>query len=89
MNICPAVVNSTGLVLDIAGVVLLIVCPPPGLSVTPDGADLGPWENLPPPERRVQNRKRYRRHQIGSKVGFVLIVLGFMLQLASNWTKCA
>lgn len=89
MGICPAIVNSTGLLFGSAGAVLLLIYPPPGLGVTRDGADLGQWENSPSPERRAQNKKRYISHRVWSKVGIALIGVGFFLQLASNWTQCA
>ncbi len=75
---CSAVVNSIGLLLDIVGVVLLFRFGlPPGVTRT--GAGYLTWGV---DEGEVRKSKLYDRM---SWVALALLILGFGLQIASNW----
>ena len=75
---CSAVVNSIGLLLDIVGVVLMFRfgLPP---DVTRTGAGYLTWGV---DEGEVRKSKLYDRM---SWVALALLILGYGLQIASNW----
>ncbi|MYN65759.1 MAG: hypothetical protein F4X11_12120 [Acidobacteria bacterium] len=79
----PDVINSIGLALDIAGVVLLFRFGLPSDVVHPDRGDrllLGG----PTPEERQHRETRWNRHRFWSRLGLGLLVVGFALQAVSN-----
>ena len=75
---CSAVVNSAGLLLDIIGVILLFCygLPP---DVDREGKQILTWGK---DEEEACKGKRYDRI---SWVALVLLVIGFTLQIISNW----
>ena len=72
----PDVVNSAGLVLDIGGVVILFCYGLPAEIRKEHLLSVG--EN----EKQVRKWNHYKRI---SRLGLGLLVLGFSLQLVSNW----
>ena len=76
----PDAINSLGLSLDIAGVVLLFFfgLPP---DIHEGGGMVISW---PAGENQASNAKRYRRARALSRLGLALLVAGFGLQIASN-----
>ncbi|MCY4597702.1 MAG: hypothetical protein OXC19_23240 [Bryobacterales bacterium] len=78
MCLSAAWVNSIGLGLDIVGVVLLFRF---GLPPNVDRTGATYWTGAPDQEE-VRKGRRYDRI---SWVALALLVLGFALQIASNW----
>ena len=76
----PDVINSAGLALDIGGVILLFCYGLPE-EVSKSGGITIEWGN-PGSEQGQRKWKRYKRR---STWGLFLLVLGFFLQLVSNW----
>ena len=74
--------NSFGLMLDIAGVVLLFFFGLPVEGVSKFGGQQIIWPSGEEQERLSQ--ERYRRRQLLSRVALVCLVLGFALQLLTN-----
>ena len=80
-----ATVNSVGLALDILGVIFLFRygLPPDvhlgraGTNVLYGGGDT--------PAEIEEKTKRYKRYKRNSWVALGLLVLGFTLQIISNW----
>jgi hypothetical protein len=66
-----------GLVLNMAGALLLIWCPPTVRTYTREGSEQINFVNNPKPE----NRRRYLVRAWGFRVAIGTIVLGFLLQL--------
>lgn len=79
MGDLPTGLNSLGLVLDIAGVVLLF------LFGLPPRVGRGGESHLLLEGVDEHELKRERRYNRLSLVGIVLVTLGFGLQLASNF----
>lgn len=69
------IINSIGLLMDIIGVLLVFLNSPIMQSVT----------YISSPEQNEVMRKRDRRKNISAKVGLTLIVLGFVVQISSNF----
>ena len=76
----PDVINSAGLALDIAGVILLFIYGLPE-DVSKSGGMVIGYPNHDK-EKEVRKWKSYKKK---SYLGLVLLVLGFLLQLVSNW----
>ena len=75
----PAVISSAGLILDILGVILLFYYGlPEEISKTGRG-DLFTWGS------HEEEAKKWKRYKKRSYWGLALLVLGFSLQLVSNW----
>lgn len=74
----PAALSSLGLLLDIAGVVLLFFFGLPA-DVHQGGGTAVLWGGGP------ENAKRYRRARALSRLGLALLVAGFGLQIAGNY----
>jgi hypothetical protein len=78
--------NSCGLLLNVAGGVLLFIWRPPQPTfeeagfIAPEGV---------PDEKVAAVRALKRRHAVFSKLGVGLIVVGFLLQLAGTRPVCA
>jgi hypothetical protein len=71
--------NSAGLVLDIIGAVLLwLYALPEVIQRAPQGHFFGE----PPPASELEKARRYDRN---AKVGLLLLITGFALQLVSNY----
>ena len=73
------VINSVGLALDIGGVILLFIYGLPE-PISETGAVHLIVET--PSKEEADKWKRYKKK---SYLGLVLLVLGFSLQLVSNW----
>ena len=84
------VLNSIGLVLGMAGVLLIFVWGPPqpsfeegvSLGVTPatvlaDGTKVA--------DIIAEQKRKKRRHQAMSRLGLALIFFGFFCQLGATW----
>jgi hypothetical protein len=86
----PQWLNTVGLLLGIAGVVILFIWGPPqpnldeavGLALD-FGTVLANGEKVSDMEEDVRRLKR--RHEIMSRIGLGLIGLGFAAQLAAVW----
>lgn len=76
----PDVINSCGLALDILGVVLLFFFGLPA-DVHAGGGTAILWGGGP------ENAKRYRRARALSRLGLLLLVAGFGLQIAGNYLE--
>ena len=80
MNIsCSNIVNSVGLVLDIAGVVLIWLYGLPK-SISREGHNYIIMESHDEAEK-----VKAAKYDCLSKIGLSLIILGFAVQLASNF----
>jgi hypothetical protein len=78
---CRTLINSLGLFCDIAGVVLLYFFGLPAhVSRSGHGAILQEQEDL-------AEKARARRYDFWARFGFGLLVIGFALQLASNFMR--
>ena len=73
----PAALSSLGLLLDIAGVVLLFFFGLPA-DVHAGGGTVIQWGGDP------EGARRYRRARALSRLGLLLLVAGFVLQIAGN-----
>ena len=74
MYFSAAAVNSLGLALDIAGVILLFFF---GLPSKASDAAIPKWS--------YGQGESYRRVRCLSNLGLGLLVVGFALQIVSNW----
>ena len=74
-----SIINSTGLLLDIVGAILLLKFGIPN-KVDPDGTTYRITSEIDNDE--VEKAKLYQRW---SNIAILLIVLGFLLQLISNF----
>jgi hypothetical protein len=83
--VCAKIINSIGLALGILGAILLFFYGPPALNITRKGGEFLNFYSTPSPEIVAQNKKKYDRYQFFSKLGVVLIFLGFVFQLISVW----
>ena len=86
-----AVINSLGLVFDIAGVVVLFYYGPPTLSITRDGHKILPFNSNDEDETK-KNKALATKHHRRSTAGLVLlffgfVFFGFVFQLVSNWVR--
>ena len=79
-------INSLGLIFDIAGVVILFYFGPPTLNITRDGHKILPFNSNNDEEINV-NKALATKHHILSKLGLSFLLVGFILQLASNSWK--
>lgn len=75
MYITPKIINSFGLILDIIGIIILFI---PDYKVV----DKNIFKITPISGDRPEV---YKRKKMMSRIGIVTIVLGFILQLLSNW----
>jgi len=81
----PDTINSIGLSLDIAGVVLLFKYGlPSDVGARPDEGYSFGLGGGPPAEERRQRESRWTRYRTGSRLGLGLLVAGFVLQIVSN-----
>ena len=78
---CADIVSSTGLVLDIVGVVLLFFY---GLSadVSETGGTRLVW---PGGTSKEEARREYRHYKRMARIGLGCLMVGFLLQLISNF----
>ena len=74
-----SIVNSAGLVLDIIGAILLIKFGIPN-KIDPEGRMAIEWDDTDQAE--IKKAKTYQRW---SDIAILLIILGFALQLLSNF----
>ncbi len=71
---CAKIINSIGLLFDIAGIILLFVHDYKKIDKNLGDEPIGGW-----PEEVKNAEKGF------SRKGLFLIVIGFLLQLISNW----
>ena len=71
--------NTVGLVLGIAGVVILFIWGPPQ-------PDLDPHVKMVQIREDEATKRLKRRHKVRSGIGLVLIGLGFVAQLIAVWS---
>jgi len=91
---CQQAFNSFGLLLDIFGVAIIFIWGPPQ-PVLETGVALGLEDNTPLPGQGGKTVVEYNReverlrerHSCMSRIGLVLILLGFLLQLVSAWVR--
>ena len=76
-------INSAGLALDIAGVILLFIYGLPSRFVS-DGPPTNTLSFGWDPDSVKQWEKQWNRYQCVSWFALVLLVLGFVLQMVSN-----
>jgi hypothetical protein len=81
------VLNSTGLIFGIMGVVLIFICGPPQPQLE-EGMGVGLAEGTPiddsgktVKEFNDEVRVRRKRYNVVSRLGLGLIIIGFVLQL--------
>lgn len=72
-------INSIGLILDIIGVVILFKYGLPS-EVSKDGQVF-----IAASPHNEEERRKYRKFQLWSKFGLGLLVVGFGLQIISNY----
>ena len=82
MCLSATVVNSVGLMLDIIGVIFLFLFGLPPKVSNPDQGNILNWAFGPPGKEK---ELRYKIHWWFSHAGLGLLVLGFLLQIWSNW----
>ena len=75
----PKVINSLGLICDIFGALLIFKYGLPE-SISRTGAE--PIQFVTTSEA---NKAKARRYNTCSRVGLILLAIGFVFQLASNW----
>lgn len=75
-------VNSLGLLLDIAGVVLLFIFGLPA-KVSAETHEVDFWGSKTP--KAQEEVQKYKRYKAGAYCGLALLIIGFSLQLLSNW----
>lgn len=71
---CAKIINSIGLLFDIIGIILLFVHDYKKIDENIGDEPIGGW-----PDKVKNAEKKY------SRKGLFLIVIGFLLQLISNW----
>ena len=74
-------ISSIGLSLDIAGVVLLYRFGLPSDAGHPSGGNTVVW----PMADGDARARRHKHYEMASRAALVLLVLGFLLQIISNW----
>lgn len=87
-DILPKILNSIGIFFDIIGAVLIaweVVQQYKGCEFE-NRYGLPPVSYTPPPEKTPKYKKWERNKYVKMKWGLGALVLGFLLQLASNWT---
>ena len=78
------VINSVGLLLDIAGVVLLFFFGLPSRIKHPDDLQLMGWGTHVQGLHGASVRAKWDWHQRMSRLGLLFLIVGFALQIASN-----
>ena len=79
MCLLPDVINSVGLALDILGVILLFLYGLPE-EISKTGA-----RHLVLEDEEKEEVEKWKRYKKKSYLGLALLVIGFSLQLVSNW----
>ena len=78
----PGIISSIGLALDIVGVILMFLYGlPAGIADEGEGAG-HKW--APTGEEAERQKKRWKRYKFLARLGLGLLVVGFVLQIASN-----
>ncbi|HJX36669.1 MAG TPA: hypothetical protein VJ280_06895 [Dehalococcoidales bacterium] len=83
MCVSPQFIGAVGLVLDIAGVVMLFYYGPPSLPITKDGHTILPF-NANDNGIQAKNKVAFHKHQRFSFIALGLLLAGFVLQFVSN-----
>lgn len=68
-----------GLIFNIAGSLLLLLFPPATIQYTQAGQQIVTWAGTPSPKGKVL----FVLQRFGSRVGFTLLLIGFVLQLSA------
>ena len=88
METLPAIINSAGLLLDIAGVCLVYRFGIPSVeNLRQSGMMIWDSRSFGFNDADASEAKA-RRKRLLSLTGLGLIVMGFVLQIASNWIGC-
>jgi hypothetical protein len=74
------IISAVGLVFDIIGIIILFYFGPPVLRITREGHQILPYNAMDEVVTK-KNQAIYRKHDRMSKIGLVLVFLGFVLQL--------
>ena len=86
------VLNTIGLLLNIAGVALLFFYGPPQPSLE-EGVGIGLEDATPlgngrtVAQHNADIRRLKRRHELLSRLALILIFFGFVLQLCATWVR--
>jgi hypothetical protein len=84
------IINTFGLLLNIAGVVILFLYVPPQPNLE-EGVNLGVEDatifedGTSVAQINVNIRKLKKRHEIFSRIALIFIFFGFILQLWATW----
>ena len=84
MTLDTAAINSIGLFLDIVGVILLFLFGLPNY-VNPGGKNVDALSEIACGSTTPEGINRWKRHRWLSRVGLVLLISGFMVQIVSNY----
>ena len=74
------IMSAIGLMFDIIGIIILFYFGPPVIRITREGHQILPY-NARDEAITKKNQAIYRKHDRMSKIGLVLVFLGFVLQL--------
>jgi hypothetical protein len=81
-HLCAHLPGVIGLVLNMAGSILLLWSTPPAAEYTAAGLRLKgvPWET-PTEEELLRGRRHHRRMKLTFRLAVLLLLIGFTLQL--------
>ena len=79
---CSSLLNTVGLILDIAGVVLLFFFGLPSDVSGPSGGTLILWPMGT--DGDAHEARKYKRYHRTARLGLGLLIVGFALQAVSN-----
>jgi hypothetical protein len=85
MKLITAIVNSIGLLFDIAGAILVAIEVVNIFKGEQYKITVGLWGAAPPPEKTKEYEKWEKDKFKYMKLGLCLLIIGFLLQLMSNW----
>lgn len=74
-------INSLGLILDIIGVVVLFKFGLPS-NITKEGTVF-----LAVQKSDEKEKKKYKKYEFWSRFGLLLLIIGFVMQIVSNYTE--
>ena len=80
----PEIINSIGLLLDIGGVCLLFKFGLPAELKRDGTSDVAYWA-IGDPIKQAAEKAKAKRYENFGRFALGLIVLGFLLQIISNW----
>jgi hypothetical protein len=93
MRMCPEILNTLGLVLNMAGVALVFIYANPQPLFEEGVGGIGLEDATPVPghggktvkQLRDEARELRQRYALWSRFGLLLLALGFLLQLIAVW----